>query len=301
MTLLTPTEDAEVPTAPVGTAPGCQHPECVLEHPHDGPAVLPDPDGAVLAMIDGGSWRSCFGLSLLAWQIHDASGPRHVVRSGCGYIADRAETMGVADARNRAVRRMLETQASWLWMVDTDMGFGVNALDLLLESADPQERPVMGGLCFKQAMDLRTPSMFGARRWTIQPTIYQWAELPANKDKGVLPESGFLPIADYPRDAIVQVGGTGAAMLLIHRSVLLTIAERYGPAWFSPATHPTAAPGGGPRLFSEDLSFCIRAQSLGIPIHVDTRVGTTHDKGGVFLDQVTYDMQRTTEAVVSDG
>ena len=27
-------------TAPAATAPGCQHPDCVLTHPHAGPAVL---------------------------------------------------------------------------------------------------------------------------------------------------------------------------------------------------------------------------------------------------------------------
>ncbi|MFI6162242.1 hypothetical protein ACIA59_20150 [Micromonospora haikouensis] len=30
----------EVPQAPVATEPGCTHPDCVLEHPHAGPAVL---------------------------------------------------------------------------------------------------------------------------------------------------------------------------------------------------------------------------------------------------------------------
>jgi hypothetical protein len=290
---------ADTPTTPEATEPGCQHQECVLEHPHDGPAVLPDPDGVVLAMVDGGSWRSCFGLSLLAWQIHDAAGPQRVVRHGCGYIADRAETMQVAAARNRSVERMLHTQASWLWMVDTDMGFGVNALDLLLESADPVERPVVGGLCFAHAMDQQTLSVFGSRRWRIQPTIYQWAELAEDQQAGRLAEQGFLPVLDYPPNAVIPVGGTGAAMLLVHRSALLKIRDKHGPTWFTPAVHPTAAPGGGPRIFSEDLSFCIRAQSADVPIHVDTRVGTTHDKGGIYLDQVTWDRQRLADSVIT--
>lgn len=38
--------DAE-PTEPAGTEPGCQHPCCVLKHPHNGPAVLSD------AKLDG--------------------------------------------------------------------------------------------------------------------------------------------------------------------------------------------------------------------------------------------------------
>lgn len=35
-----------LPEAPVLTEPGCQHPACVLEHPHAGPAVLPVHDQA---------------------------------------------------------------------------------------------------------------------------------------------------------------------------------------------------------------------------------------------------------------
>lgn len=34
------TKPEQVPVGPVATEPGCAHPDCVLEHPHDGPAVL---------------------------------------------------------------------------------------------------------------------------------------------------------------------------------------------------------------------------------------------------------------------
>lgn len=37
----TPTEPPAA--APVATEPGCTHPQCVLEHPHAGPAVLDTP------------------------------------------------------------------------------------------------------------------------------------------------------------------------------------------------------------------------------------------------------------------
>lgn len=32
------------PEGPVGTEPGCTHPECILDHPHDGPAQLAPAD-----------------------------------------------------------------------------------------------------------------------------------------------------------------------------------------------------------------------------------------------------------------
>jgi predicted O-methyltransferase YrrM len=38
--LVRETVDVPLPEGPVETEPGCQHPECTLEHPHAGPAVL---------------------------------------------------------------------------------------------------------------------------------------------------------------------------------------------------------------------------------------------------------------------
>ncbi|MEV6798540.1 hypothetical protein AB0M91_09350 [Micromonospora rifamycinica] len=46
----TPAADVdEAPQAPVATEPGCTHPECVLEHPHAGPAALAAPDDLTTA------------------------------------------------------------------------------------------------------------------------------------------------------------------------------------------------------------------------------------------------------------
>lgn len=47
-------------TRPVSTEPGCEHPECVLTHPHAGPAIL-TADGAREAGLvfdrKAGTWR----------------------------------------------------------------------------------------------------------------------------------------------------------------------------------------------------------------------------------------------------
>jgi hypothetical protein len=65
------------------------------------------------------------------------------------------------------------------------------------------------------------------------------------------------------------------------------VRAKYGDAWFDTATHPTGLKGK-PRNFSEDLSFCVRLAACGIPLHVDTRVKTTHYKGGIFLDEELF-------------
>jgi hypothetical protein len=41
--------------------------------------------------------------------------------------------------------------------------------------------------------------------------------------------------------------------------------------------------------FGEDTSFFIRASELQIPLHVHTGVRTSHDKGGIFLTEQTYE------------
>jgi hypothetical protein len=215
---------------------------------------------------------------------YDALGPGRFVRDGGGPGRLRA-ICGVGSlpaGRNQIVKDFLDqTDAEWLWMVDTDMGFAANTVDLLIAAADPVERPVMGGLCF--ALKKLTMGEFYAEKFAVGPTLYQFLE----RDD----ESGFQTVLDYPRDEVVRVSATGAACLLIHRDALIAIRDKHGDAWFDLITHPTGK-GGKPRTFSEDLSFCVRLAGIGVAVHVDTSVKTSHYKGGVYLDESEYDRRR---------
>lgn len=233
--------------------------------------------------LDGGQWSACFGLSYRDLLLHDAFGPQRILRPGGKEIRKVVGTMGVATGRNKIAACFLDdTDAEWLWFIDTDMGFGPDTVDRLVKSADPELRPVMGGLCF--AIKRQQQGAFYAERFRMSPTIYSFHEL--------ADEVGFRPILDYRRDQVVQAAGTGAACLLIHRGALDTVRARFGDVWFEPITHPTGEKGGGPRGFSEDLSFCVRLASLDIPVHVDTAVKTCHEKGGIFLDEDAFDRQQ---------
>jgi len=241
------------------------------------------PGSVVPAFLDDGAWSACFGESFAHLLLHDATSEGRCFRAG-SYLREMASTGGIADARNHVAQVFLDaTQGEWLWFVDTDMGFAADTVDRLLASADPVGRPVMGALCFAQRRVSRTE--LRAERFGIVPTLYRYLE-----DGG---EVGFAAMPDWPRGEVVQVGGTGAACLLIHRSALVTIRERRGDEWFTLIQHPHGLGDGRPRTFSEDFSFCVRLASVGIPVHVDTSVATTHHKGGVFLDEWTYDQDRT--------
>jgi len=238
-----------------------------------------------VAIIDDGGWSACFGLSYRDLLMHDITGGRRIIPHG-KEMRQLASRTNVASSRNKMVTGFLDTTAcEWLWFVDVDMGFGPDSVDRLVKSADPVDRPVMGALCF--ALRRARTGDFYAEKTKTQPTIYEYLELDT--------EVGFRPILDYPRGEVIPVAGTGGACLLIHRSALESVRERYGDIWFEPITHPTGD-RGKPRGFSEDLSFCVRLASLGIPVHVDTSVKTCHEKGGVFLDEEYFDMQQAQAA-----
>jgi len=188
-------------------------------------------------------------------------------------ITVRFGTDGLPAARNTMAARFLQSDNDWLLMVDTDMGFGPDSLYKLIEAAHPEKRPIVGGLCFTNR-EIAHDGLFGYRTRPT-PTIFDWKEDPQ------LGVPGFVAVMMYPTDAVVRCAGTGAAFLLIHRSVFERIAQTVipgtdgvliGPRWFD------RTPDAAGKLLGEDLSFCVRANLAQIPIHVHTGVKTTHFK-----------------------
>lgn len=195
-------------------------------------------------------------------------------------ITQRCGSGQLVESRNDTVQFFLETGIEWAVFVDADMGFGPDLIGELIAAADPADRPVVGALCFglkRQGVDDPTLQTTAYRCF---PTLYQWVER--------VGEVGWQVITDYPRGELVPVSATGAACFIAHRSLLAKIADEYGPRWFDRITHPV-----GPTTFSEDLSFFVRVAAVGAPAFVHTGIQTSHDKGGVFLTQATWDEQQT--------
>lgn len=243
------------------------------------------PGSVIPAVVDGQTWAACFGLSWTDMLLHDQASSGRILRPGGQYLRRVAGTMGVAAARNQHAKTFLAADAEWLFMIDADMGFSGDIVDRMVASAERNGVGVLGGLAFSQKQDPDlAPGDFYAQRFRIQPTLYSYARVESTG------EVGFRPITKYRRDAFQEVAGTGAAVVLVHRTVL----EAVGPDPFMPITDPNGGGNGTPRTFSEDLSFCIRVQGAGLAIGVDTSIKTTHYKGGVFLDETTYAMQQET-------
>lgn len=257
---------------------------CGSEEPHPAhPDVVP---GSVIpATLDKGEWAACFGLSWTDMMLRDQATAGRIIRPGGQYFRKMAGTMGVAAGRNELCALLLASDAEWLFMVDSDMGFAGDTVDRMIVSAAANDVKILGALCFAQKTDpdLKQADFYAAR-FRIQPTLYRYAEV---RSTG---ETGFQSITKYRRDAFQHVGATGAACLLLHRDALTAV----GPDPFTPLTVPGAGGHGTARTFSEDLSFCIRAQAADLAIGVDTSIKTTHYKGGLYLDETTFAIQQET-------
>lgn len=207
----------------------------------------------VVAYCHPGNIHASFHESLLDLLVHDMAFHRRIV-SGGGRMAYQASA-NLAGPRNEVVRQFLaRSDADWLWFVDTDMVFKPDTVERLLEFADPDKAPIVGGLCFSVDQGRLFPTMYGLVGDPTNPEVIRFHE--------------------WPPDSMFQVAATGTGCLLIHRTVLKRMLdERFNAAfpWFQ-ETHHADRPVG------EDVTFCWRANLLEIPVHVNTGVHIGHVK-----------------------
>ncbi len=225
--------------------------------------------GVVLAYCHSDEVSHSWHASMEALRDWDDRHEGRIWRRG-GRIHARCGAEGLVKGRNQLARKFLEeVPGDWLFWLDTDMGFEPDTVDRLVEVADPVKRPIVGALCLAQKMPFL--DTMGGYRTVPVPTIYEWSG-----------ERGFDVIWSYPADGLVACSATGAACVLIHRSVLERIAEKWGPTWYTRLPDPHNDDPLG-----EDLSFCLRARALDIPIHVHTGIKTTHHKS-IWLNEQEY-------------
>jgi len=199
-------------------------------------------------------------------------------------VFDRESSANVAHGRCAIVQDFLAhpRKPQWLLLIDDDMTFGADLLDKLLAAADPKERPLVGGLCFG-VRPVKGPdgrehfNECGGSPLELFPTIYVLDD-----------ERKMHHVVGYPLDSVIAAHSTGAACLLIHRSVLADErwkADGHPLPWFRESVMD-----GTP--VSEDQFFCLKAGALGYPLHIHTGARTGHVK--VFIaDEDLFLAQRS--------
>lgn len=176
-------------------------------------------------------------------------------------------------ARNTIVRRfLLTTDDEWLLQVDSDMVFGYDLVERLLEHADPERVPIVGALCYSVNHD------------GVFPVVYRRTG------------EQYATMTDPPADTLLRVDGTGAACLMVHRTVFEKIAaEPEMPGeWFDRLFL-------GEKPLGEDLSFCVRVEMAGFPIHVHTGIPIGHEKWVQVIDRDSFVNWRRNHRFVISG
>lgn len=220
-------------------------------------------DSVCIAFIHPGQTSSYFTTSLVASLLYDRGTAQRITG-----LKNEWSSANISSARNNLTRQFLDdTDAEWLWWIDADMAWDPDALDGLMAVADPTKAPIVGGLCF------------GAFHDALFPTIYQFGQVDG--------EFTTIRVAEYPDNSTIRVAATGAAFLLIHRSALVAIRDHEFNKtfpWFQ-ETEMSGKPVG------EDLTFCIRAAAVDIPVHVTTSVKVGHHKTRLLTHDV-FQQQR---------
>lgn len=209
------------------------------------------PDRAVIGYVHGGTVRAEFCASLLGICLEGATPVDAVLALESG--------PNISTGRNKLCADFLARPGGpdWLFMCDTDMVLDPDTVDRLVAAADAAEVPVLGGLCWSLEAGVKAP------------TMYELVE----RSPGVM---AFARHSRWAENAVVRVSATGAACLLIHRSVLHRVrmhaADPAAP-WFR-----ESAVGAELALMGEDMTFCLRCAAAGIPVHVHTGVKAGHMK-----------------------
>ena len=143
----------------------------------------------------------------------------------------------IIDARNDCVKTFLNTDASYLFFVDSDVVPPINAIDMLLSHGF--DKKIVGGLCptIKQDADGQLK------------TIYLVLKLEKSKYE-------IIDIAQ--QDSIIEVDATGAACVMIHKSVF----KKLQSPWFD--------------NLAEDFYFYEKAKAAGFNIFVDCNCKVVH-------------------------
>lgn len=182
--------------------------------------------------------------------------------------------------RNRtAYTAMVAHDSEWLLTLDDDLQFTPDHIENLIQWAVEHRIHVAGGV-YGSPHDGKTYAV-----------AYRHDTNPDNLAPDGQPD-GYIDLTVDEIDAMdpddpstCQVAAVGTGFLLVHRSVMEVMRFIYAPPqpWFAELTVPMPDPRDemsetiGTHL-GEDLTFCRRLWSIGIPVHLAPHIRLTHYK-----------------------
>jgi hypothetical protein len=141
------------------------------------------------------------------------------------------------EARNECVRAFQDTNASYLFFVDSDVVPSINVIDMLLSHSF--DKKIIGSLCFEIKVD--------------RDGILKKVPMALQKVK-----NGYKIIDESKLKGLINVDATSTQCVMIHHSVFKSI----DPPWFEG--------------IAEDFYFYEKAKEAGVSIYIDCDCNAKH-------------------------
>ena len=167
---------------------------------------------------------------------------------------------GVAMFRNQTIEKFLQTTTcDAIFFCDSDIKLETDTVARLAAHCSP-EKPIISGL------------YFNSLEAGIRPVAFCKGEPGPIGNIHMEPYDHVPSSADLP-DGLWEVDGAGAGCLMLHRSHLLAMLEKYGlpQPWFADEVH-------NKEVYGEDLAFCERSTNMGVKTYIDVDAAVGHVK-----------------------
>lgn len=224
--------------------------------------MIKENEKVCIGWIDGGNVYSGFIAHLSTVMLNRSNIISDIVVSSGPYLSLN---------RNKMVESFLQTDAEWLFSIDTDVCINVEDFDKIIESADSVNRPIVAGKYYIPFDDGKTIIVSAQK---IAPP-------------GSVEPSQWLNIEDLNTPIIDGLHSVGIGYCLIHRDVFQAIqlinSGREWP-WFKDEFKELSYWKG---WSSDDIYFWDQVRSLGINIALCADATSQHLKSFKLTDS-TY-------------
>lgn len=215
----------------------------------------------VIYNLNPGEVRHEFLISCLNLVVQDSQNEKYIAG-----IFPRIAGGNLGIHRNECVEHFvnqLPFECEWMLFLDSDLQVGADTLTKLFKVASPSS-PIVAGLYVNVSTD-----------GLIIPMVYDYRPGEGNNFHPWNGDEIKKMLDDG--ETIAECDGVGAGCLLIHRSVIDQMVDKYG--WPMPCFGNDIVFNEGKGVVNgEDFTFCLRAKELNIPIVTILDVDLIHVK-----------------------
>ena len=182
-----------------------------------------------------------------------------MLKSGVNFTTTlRSQGNQIARQRDKVINYWYDNNKSdWLFWVDSDVVVSPDTFNLLWNSKDAKERPIVSGVYFTTDQP-EEPLMIPL------PTLFNFV----NSEETV----GVARIHPMPENQLIKIGAAGMGFVLMHRSVVERIKEA------TPNAPLFSDIGHGKNFLGEDIYFFALCDKADIPVYAHTGATAPHMK-----------------------